>query len=160
MHELGLDDAVYAPRSSPIGRGLDGDRGDVAAARDEAAAHRTPFGVVTLTTGMQVHPEPAARLEFMQRLGIDTLSYPDERLAAFGRQAGIPVLALAPALQGAAEREKVFMHGFPNTAQNEGRWNARGHAAAAGMAGWVCERLVTAGASRGAGGALPKRLVE
>jgi hypothetical protein len=120
----------------------------LAAARDEASAHRTPFGVVTLTTGMQVHPDPAARLAFMKKLGIDTLSYPDERIAAFGQRAGIPVLALAPALRGVAEREKAFLHGFSNTAPGEGHWNARGHAAAAGaMAGWVCEQLGVAGAT-------------
>ena len=84
----------------------------------------------------------AVRREFLRKLGIGDLFYPDERLAAFGRQAGIPVLALAPALQRTAEREKVFLHGFPNTGQNEGHWNASGHAAAAAaMAGWVCERL-------------------
>ena len=78
----------------------------------------------------------------MRKLGIDGLFYPDERLAAFGRREGIPVLALAPELQRLAEREKVFLHGFPNTGPGEGHWNARGHAAAAAaMAGWVCGRL-------------------
>ena len=78
----------------------------------------------------------------MERLGIDTLFYPDERLAAFGKREGIPVLPLAPALQKVAEREKVFLHGFPNTAPGEGHWNERGHAAAAReMAGWVCGLL-------------------
>jgi hypothetical protein len=118
----------------------------LAAARDEAAAHRTPFGVVSLTTGMQVHPDPAVRREFMRKLKIGTLFYPDERLAAFGQQAGIPVLTLAPALQRYAERERVFLHGFPNTGPGEGHWNARGHAAAAAaMAGWVCEHLPPSG---------------
>jgi len=91
---------------------------------------------------MQVHPDPAARQAFMKRLGTDTLSYPDERLAAFGQREGIPVLPLAPALRRVAEREKVFLHGFPNTAPGEGHWNERGHAAAAAeMAGWVCGQL-------------------
>lgn len=149
VHELGLDNAVYTPPSSPDWQGAwTATEGMLAAARDEAAAHRTPFGVVTLTTGMQVHPDPAARRAFMKKLGIDTLSYPDERIAAFGERSGIPVLALAPALLGVAEREKAFLHGFSNTAPGEGHWNARGHAAAAAaMAGWVCERLGTAGAT-------------
>jgi hypothetical protein len=149
VHEMGLDNAVYAPPSSPDWQGAwTATEGMLATARDEAAAHHTPFGVVTLTTGMQVHPDPAARLAFMKKLGIDTLSYPDERIAAFGQRAGIPVLALAPALRGVAEREKAFLHGFSNTAPGEGHWNARGHAAAAAaMAGWVCERLSAPGAT-------------
>ncbi len=140
--ELGLDDAVYAPPADPEWTGAWGaTEAILRAARDEAAAHRTPFAVVSLTTGMQVHPDPAVRQAFMKRLGIGTLFYPDERLAAFGEREGIPVLALAPALQRIAEREKVFLHGFANTAPGEGHWNERGHAAAAEMAGWVCGML-------------------
>jgi hypothetical protein len=87
VHELGLDNAVYSPPSSPDWQGAwTATEAMLAAARNEAAAHRTPFGVVTLTTGMQVHPDPAARLAFMKKLGIDTLSYPDERIAAFGQR--------------------------------------------------------------------------
>lgn len=141
--ELGLDDAVYEPPTDPEWTGAwNATEAILSAARDEAAAHRTPFAVVSLTTGMQVHPDPAVRRAFMKRLKVDTLSYPDERLAAFGQREGIPVLALAPALQRVAERENVFLHGFPNTAPGEGHWNERGHAAAAReMAGWVCGML-------------------
>jgi hypothetical protein len=145
--ELGLDDAVYEPPADPEWTGAwNATEAILRAARDEAAAHRTPFAVVSLTTGMQVHPDPAARRAFMNRLKIDTLSYPDERLAAFGAREGIPVLPLAPGLQRVAEQEKVFLHGFANTAPGEGHWNERGHAAAArAMAGWVCGRLDSGG---------------
>jgi hypothetical protein len=141
--ELGLDDAVYTPPADPEWAGAWGaTEAILRAARDEAAAHRTPFAVVSLTTGMQVHPDPAVRQAFMKRLGAATLSYPDERLAAFGKREGIPVLPLAPALRRVAEREKVFLHGFANTAPGAGHWNERGHAAAAReMAGWVCGLL-------------------
>lgn len=141
--ELGLDDAVYRPPADAEWAGAWGaTEAILRAARDEAAAHRTPFAVVSLTTGLQVHPDPAVRRDFMKRLRIDTLFYPDERLAAFGQREGIPVLPLAPALQQVAERDDVFLHGFPNTAPGEGHWNERGHAAAAReMAGWVCGQL-------------------
>jgi hypothetical protein len=146
-HELGLDNAVYAP---PDARHPDWQSAWTAteamlkAARDEAAAHRTPFGLVSLTTGMQVHPDASVRRAFMRKLGITTLFYPDERLASFGQREGIPVLLLAPEMQRRAEREKVFFHGFSNAsnAAGEGHWNARGHAIAAeAMAGWVCGAL-------------------
>jgi hypothetical protein len=149
-HELGLDNAVYAAPDTAHPDWVSAWTATEAmlkAARDEAAAHKTPFGVVSLTTGMQVHPDPAVRREFMRKLGITGLFYPDERIAAFGQREGVPVLTLAPELQRRAEKEKVFFHGFPNTAPGEGHWNARGHAAAAAaMAGWVCQRL--SGASR------------
>jgi hypothetical protein len=150
-HELGLDNAVYAPPDAAHPDWVSAWTATEAmlkAARDEAAAHKTPFGVVSLTTGMQVHPDPAVRREFMRKLGITGLFYPDERLAAAGEREGFPVLILAPELQRRAEREKVFFHGFSkspgasSTATGEGHWNARGHAAAAAaMAGWVCRRL-------------------
>jgi hypothetical protein len=150
-HELGLDNAVYAPPdpTHPDWQSAwAATEAMLKAARDEAAAHATPFGVVSLTTGMQVHPDPAVRREFMRKLGIGTLFYPDERLAAFGQKEGIPVLLLAPDLQRQAERGKVFFHGFPNTAPGEGHWNARGHAAAAAaMAGWVCRRITPSNGS-------------
>lgn len=141
--ELGLDDAVYRPPAdAEWARAWETTEAILSAGRDEAAAHRTPFAVVSLTTGMQVHPDPAVRQAFRKQLGIETLFYPDERLAAFGKREGIPVLTLAPALQRIAEREKVFLHGFANTPPGEGHWNERGHAAAAReMAGWVCGLL-------------------
>ncbi len=140
VHELGLDTAVYqVPVDLQWQEAWAATEVLLRAARDEAAAHHTPFAVVSLTTGTQAHPDPRVRRDFMKKLGIDTLFYPDERLAAFGSREGIPVLALAPALQRIAEREKAFLHGFPNTAPGEGHWNERGHAAAAAeMAGWVC----------------------
>lgn len=141
--ELGLDDAVYEPPADPEWKGAwAATEAILSATRDEAAAHQTPFAVVSLTTPMQVHPDPKVRKAFLKELGTGTLFYPDERLAAFGRREGIPVLALAPALQRLAGREQVFLHGFANTAPGEGHWNERGHAAAAGeMAGWVCRLL-------------------
>lgn len=143
VHELGLDNAVYSPPSNADWqKAWSITEAMLRAARDESTAHRTPFAVATLTTGMQVHPDPGVRRAFMERLGIDTLFYPDERIAAFGRREGIPVLNLARPLQRQAEREKAFLHGFPNTPPGEGHWNERGHAAAAReMAGWVCSRL-------------------
>jgi hypothetical protein len=148
--ELGLDDAVYEPPADPAWSGAwNATEAILSVARDEAAVHRTPFAVVSLTTGMQVHPDPAVRQAFMKQLGTGTLFYPDERLAAFGQREGIPVLTLAPALQRIAERDKVFLHGFPNTAPGEGHWNERGHAAAAReMSGWVCGLLGDVGDPR------------
>ncbi|MBV8203351.1 MAG: SGNH/GDSL hydrolase family protein [Acidobacteria bacterium] len=144
LQELGLDNAVYSPpRDRDWGDAWKVTEAMIAAMRDDTAARRVPFGVVVLSTGIQVHPDPAARAVFMRKLGLADLFYPGRRLAAFGRAAGIPVLDLGPPLQQLAERGHVFLHGFANTPPGEGHWNARGHAAAAGLiATWLCRELL------------------
>jgi hypothetical protein len=161
LQELGLDNAVYSPpRDDDWRQAWQVTEAMIAEMRREAAAHGAAFGLLALTTGIQVHPDPAVRRDFMRRLGVTTLFYPDERLARFGAALGIPALALAPPLQELATRERVFLHGFANTAPGEGHWNARGHAAAAPLvAGWLCRMLAApvarppAGAAREASGA-------
>jgi hypothetical protein len=144
LQELGLDNAVYAPPKDQDWR--DAWRVTealIAAMRDQAAAHRVPFGVVLLSTGMQVHPDAAVRDQFMRKLGVADLFYPGRRLAAFAAGAGIPLLDLAPPLAQLASSRRLFLHGFANTAPGDGHWNASGHAAAAPLiADWLCRRLL------------------
>jgi len=144
LQELGLDNAVYSPpRDRDWRDAWSVTEAMIAAMRDEAAAHRVPFGVVILSTGIQVNPDPAVRAVFMRKLGLADLFYPGRRLAAFGAAAGIPVLDLGPPLQQLAERSHVYLHGFANTPPGEGHWNARGHAAAARLvAGWLCREVL------------------
>jgi hypothetical protein len=147
LQELGLDNAVYSPpRDQDWRDAWRVTEAMVAAMRDDAAAHRVPFALVTLTTGIQVHPDPAVRAVFMGKLGVADLFYPGRRLAAFGSAAGIPVLDLAPPLQDLAVRNHVFLHGFSNTTPGEGHWNESGHAAAAALIGdWLCKEVLPPG---------------
>ncbi|MDP9121547.1 MAG: SGNH/GDSL hydrolase family protein, partial [Acidobacteriota bacterium] len=140
LQELGLDNAVYSPPAETNWReAWRVTEAILLAMRDEAAAHHVPWGVVTLSTGIQVHPDPAVRTAFMRRLGVDTLFYPDVRISAFGAAHGFPVLNLAQPLRRLAERRRIFLHGFPNTAPGEGHWNSAGHRAAAALiAAWLC----------------------
>jgi hypothetical protein len=140
LQELGLDNAVYEPPDTPEWRDAWAvTEAMVKAMGDESAAHHVPFGVASLTTGMQVHPDPAVRQAFARKLGVPDLFYPDDRMRDFGAAQGIPVLTLGRPLRVYAERNQVFLHGFPNAELGEGHWNERGHAAAArAMAGWVC----------------------
>jgi hypothetical protein len=144
LQELGLDNAVYSPpRDQDWRAAWSVTEAMIAAMRDDAAAHRVPFGVVVLTTGIQVHPDPAVRAVFMRKLGVTDLFYPGRRLAAVGQAAGIPVLDLGPPLQQLAVREHVYLHGSANTAPGEGHWNQKGHAAAAPLiADWLCRELL------------------
>jgi hypothetical protein len=150
LQELGLDNAVYSPpRDDDWRQAWEVTEAILAEMRREVAARGAAFGLLSLSTGMQVHPDPDARRAFMRRLGIADLSYPDRRLAAWGAARGVPTLALAPPLAALAARERVFLHGFPNTAPGEGHWNARGHAAAAPLvAGWLCRELLAPAAAR------------
>jgi hypothetical protein len=112
--------------------------------RDEVRAKGARLLVVTGSNGIQVSPDPAARQEFMNRLGIRSLWYPDERIKALGEHERFKVLNLAPALEEYASRNKVFLHGSGD-AKGRGHWNDLGHRLAGELvAGELC-RLVTEG---------------
>jgi hypothetical protein len=94
--------------------------------RGEVQQHGARFVVVTLSNGIQVHPDPSAREAFMRRVGASDLFYPDKRIASLGERERIEVFMLAPELQAYAERNKIFLHGFGAELGN-GHWNAEGH---------------------------------
>lgn len=85
------------------------------------------FALLTLTTGIQVHPDRAARERVMQELGIADLFYADRRITELAEREGFPVLHLGPPLQAYAEERQVYLHGFDNTALGVGHWNVEGH---------------------------------
>ena len=87
------------------------------------------FYVVTLSNGIQVYPEPAAREAFARRLGVADLFHAERRLKALGDREGFPVYNLAPELQAHADLNRVFLHGFGRQLGN-GHWNEAGHAVA------------------------------
>ncbi|HSN87204.1 MAG TPA: SGNH/GDSL hydrolase family protein [Thermoanaerobaculia bacterium] len=66
LQELGLDNAVYQPPATPEWtQAWRVTEAMVRAMRDETAGRGVPFGVVSLTTGMQVHPDPAVLKAFV-----------------------------------------------------------------------------------------------
>jgi hypothetical protein len=91
--------------------------------RDEVRAHGAKLLIVTGSTGIQVYPDPALRQDFMRRLDVDDLFYPDHRIKAFGEREGIEVLNIAPTLQEYANQHGTFLHGT----NGFGHWNALGH---------------------------------
>ena len=95
--------------------------------RDDSKAHDARFVVATLSTPIQVYPDPAARQQFMDTLGIDTLTYPDQRIAAFGIREAIPVVTLVDRLREHADNHSVYLHGFDNSILGYGHWNETGH---------------------------------
>jgi len=125
--ELGLDSEVYREPLNPdwndawrVTEGL------IVQMRDEVRAKGAKFLVVTGSMGIQVDPDTAARQEYMNRLGVQTLFYPDQRIKALGEKEGFDVLGLAPLLEDYATRNKVFLHG-DGDAKGKGHWNEIGH---------------------------------
>ncbi len=140
IEELGLDNAVYQPPADAAWRAAwEATEAMIRAMDAEARAHGARFAVVSLSTPIQVDPSVEKRRAFARELRVPDLFYPDRRLQALGRAAGIPVLALAPPLADETARSGSFLHGFPNTRPGEGHWNAAGHRAAARLlAAWLC----------------------
>jgi hypothetical protein len=93
----------------------------------EAINNGSVFLVVTISSSIQVHPDRIVREAFMTTLGVDSLSYPEERVATLGRSEGFPVLVLAPLLLAWAEPRHAWLHGFSNTRPGYGHWNGLGH---------------------------------
>ena len=107
--------------------------------RDEVRGRGAKFVVVTLSNGVQVHPQPAARAAFLRRVGATDIFYPDTRIKSLGEREGFPVLTLAPQLQQHAEQHQAFLHGFGRDLGN-GHWNSSGHRVAGELlAQQLCE---------------------
>ena len=93
----------------------------------EVLAHDATFMLVTLTNGIQVHPDPLERNKFAASLGVDDLLYPDRRMQQLAAHESIEFLMLAPPLQAWAQEHGECVHGFENTAPCTGHWNEIGH---------------------------------
>jgi hypothetical protein len=92
----------------------------------EVKSHGARFYVVTLSNGIQVFPDPAAREAFRQRVGAPDLFYAERRFKSVGEREGFPVYNLAPDLQAYADQNGVFLHGF-GAQRGNGHWNEEGH---------------------------------
>jgi hypothetical protein len=130
--EPGLDDQVFsAPQNQQWRSAWRVTERLIAEVKRTASSAGADFLLVTLSVGIQVHPDRAVREAFARKLGVQDLFYPERRLMALGRSDDIRVIALAPDLLRRAEADHVFFHGFSNTKMGSGHWNEAGHAAAA-----------------------------
>lgn len=112
--------------------------------KDVTKASGARFAMTTLSIPVQVYPDPAKRQTFMESQKIVDLFYPDRRLAAFGARESIPAFTLAAAMQEAADRDKIYFHGFENRVMGDGHYNPAGHAKAAELiAAGLCETLLS-----------------
>ena len=117
----------------------------VAETHREAARHGAAFLTVTLDTSIQVWPDPQVRENFMKRIGVSDLFYPDRRIAALGERDGFDVLTLAEPLYQYAQAHHAFLHGFANSKIGFGHWNVEGHRVAGELIGKRLCAMLAAG---------------
>ena len=141
LSEPGLDEQVFhEPRDAKWREAWNITDRLVAALADETRSHGARFVLAILSTPGTVYPDAALRARYAQSLGVNTLFYPEERLARLGGERGFEVIALAPQMQRVADAKHVFLHGFPNTKPGFGHWNEAGHALAAELiASQLCQ---------------------
>ncbi len=127
-HEPGIDDEIYGPPpSAQWNQAWQVTDGLIAEMNREVVASGARFLVLTLSTPIQIYPDPAYRSAYLKAVGGSDLFYPEHRIAALGERDGFAVLNLAPELQAYADEHHAFLHGFPNTEMGTGHWNALGH---------------------------------
>ena len=132
LTEPGLDEEVlHEPRQPKWQEAWDITDRLVLASDEETRQHGARFVLTVLSTPGTVYPNPQMRARYADSLGVKSLFYPEERLQRLGGEHGFDVLALAPAMQRAADERHVFLHGFENTKPGFGHWNEAGHALAA-----------------------------
>jgi lysophospholipase L1-like esterase len=139
--EAGVDNETFAPPTTPEWRNAwQVTEALLLAVRDEARAHGTTLAVALIPSGIQDYPDPRIREAYMRRLGLRSLSYAHDRLAAFARQQGIFVIPLEASLRAYAESHHELLHGFPNMVMGFGHLNERGHEIAGEiLAAQICE---------------------
>ncbi|BAZ23322.1 G-D-S-L family lipolytic protein [Kalymmatonema gypsitolerans NIES-4073] len=93
---------------------------------NETIAKKANFAVVTLTTALQVNPDPTVR-HHQEVSGVTDWFYPEKRITALGEREGFTTIDLGQSFQAYAEQNNVCLHGFDNTFRCDGHWNALGH---------------------------------
>jgi lysophospholipase L1-like esterase len=125
--EIGIDNLIYRePADANWHEAWRVTEGLLTLMRDEVRGRGAKFIVVTLSNGVQVHPQPAVRAAFLRRVDAKDIFYPDTRIRLLGERENFPVITLAPTLQEYAEQHGVFLHGFGRQLGN-GHWNSSGH---------------------------------
>jgi hypothetical protein len=104
--------------------------------RDEVRASGSEFWLATLYNLPQVDPEVSHRRTLEASLGVDSLFYPDHRLASFAHDHQIPVISLAEPLADYTAAHHVYISGgnSANAPLGTGHWNKTGASEAASIA--------------------------
>jgi len=141
--EPGLDDQIYLePRDPAWQSAWTLSERLIEQLRDEVRAANARFLLMTLSTAIQVHPDPAVRAAYAQRIGAADLAFPERRFEAFALARRIDWLTPIPELRRAAEASGACLHGSPGPWECQGHWNAVGHRIAGeSLARALCAQL-------------------
>jgi len=141
--EPGLSDSIYLPPPDAEWEAAWSVTEDLLRLMDaEVRAGGARFFLVTLSSSVQVDPDPSRRARYREAVGSEDLFLPDRRIEALARTEGFPHLILAPPLRAFAEAQGACLHGFENSPPCRGHWNELGHQHAGRlMATGLCEEL-------------------
>jgi lysophospholipase L1-like esterase len=107
---------------------------------DECHAEQIPVFVFTVSSPVQVYPDPELRRNIATENVISDFFYSEQRIQAVCSSAGAHFYPLASALQEVAESSGNPLHGFPNSGMGIGHWNERGHRTAAQiLTSWLAQ---------------------
>jgi hypothetical protein len=113
---------------------------------EEAGDHGAPFLLIGVPSAEQLHPDERVREHIRRQRGLESLDYPERRLDAWARRAGVAFLDAGPPLRAYAVREQAYLNGFANTALGTGHLNERGHRVASRLfSESVCRTLSSKG---------------
>lgn len=128
--DVGLDSNIYAEPNYPAWReAWQITEAIIVTMANEILARKAHFLVFTATDPMQVTTDSRKLREYMEKIGVKDLFYPERWTEEIlGKKHGIDTLTtLAPVLQRIAMDTSVCFHGFSNTTLCRGHWNSRGH---------------------------------
>lgn len=131
-YEAGIDGAVYSKPATPDWRDAWAvTERLVETLRDEVRASGAKLVLLSLSTGVQEHPDISVREAFVRAQGIDDLFYPNRRIDEWAAQLGVPTISLWQRFEEIARSDNVYFRGFSNTRVGTGHWNETGHRLAA-----------------------------
>ncbi len=126
--ELGVDDLCFVePRSDDWREAWEVTERLLAKMAEEARQHSAQLCVVTVTSGVQIDPDPLVRSAYQERLNVPDLFYAERRVKQLGERERFQVVILGPSMQEVAHTEHQHLHGFTNTKLGTGHWNVDGH---------------------------------
>ncbi len=127
IDEFGLGTELYIPPESELlEEAWKVTEGILVRMYEEVYQHNARFMIVTLSNGIQVHPNSQRREELQIALGVEDLFYPERRIASLADERAMDVLNLAPFLQRYADETGYYLHGFEGHLGG-GHWNEKGH---------------------------------
>lgn len=140
--ENGLDNLIYKePRQKAWKRAWFITERLLLQIKKEVKERGADLLVVSLTNGIQVHPRDKEQKNFIRKIGVKNLLYPDLRVKEFAERNGIEILSLVKPFEAYAKKHNIYLHGFENLGIGGGHWNENGHKLAGKM---ISEKICSA----------------